>query len=377
MSVTEKVQAPFAGSFEDDVPAQIQQDVMERVCEAIYAELGGGKNTDADITIINLHKINQLNCEAEGSIMIDGREHYFHIRDGNNAGTEILNWNSGSGIEIEERQPQILIPLGGAPQDHFAAARLLGKWEQDLGLQSGGASELMDIVSKRAYDIYVTGEPSAGGSYSKTIAAHGYQIGDLSDARQLRANLLAVMIDIAPLARPENAADACAILGDWHAVHTDESHQVSAEIARLKREVAEGSIGDMSKPASLNIPNAAREAFAAAGYAPVTHLQADIQWFKLAALSMEVEPIADFDPANLPDCPVRELFRVLDPSLVASVKVDPKQEIALRLDTTWRSMARERSITITGDMHQSCAALGFTIRMAARRPTLHFDDPSP
>ncbi|MEP4192212.1 MAG: hypothetical protein ABJN51_14095, partial [Sneathiella sp.] len=84
----------FAGDFDKDVPAAIQDEVLTRIVEAAW-----GYTEDKDISIIDVESSDVLNMEVTGTIMIDGVEHSFHIRDGNNNGTEIVAWNAE--LEIE------------------------------------------------------------------------------------------------------------------------------------------------------------------------------------------------------------------------------------------------------------------------------------
>ena len=71
-------------AFQRDVPARLQDDVMQRICEAAWG------STVEGVTIIDSEQRDVLNVEASGTVMVEGVERWFHIRDGNNAGTELI-----------------------------------------------------------------------------------------------------------------------------------------------------------------------------------------------------------------------------------------------------------------------------------------------
>lgn len=147
------VESGFFGDFGKDVPEDQQEDVLQRVVEAIWSEEG---RYDGAV-IIGMEELNVLNREAEGSIVIDGREHYFHVRDGDRAGTEILAWNSGEGLRPEPADPKALVPFQSRVSEALAsgqARKFLEQWNADLTPGSERGDALHDLVSNAAYDAF-------------------------------------------------------------------------------------------------------------------------------------------------------------------------------------------------------------------------------
>lgn len=87
--------------FTRDVPAEAQEEVLQRIVELAWS---GERSSGDGVEICSLDQINALNIDFNGTILIDGREHEFHIRDGNNAGTEILGWNEDGRFELDRNE---------------------------------------------------------------------------------------------------------------------------------------------------------------------------------------------------------------------------------------------------------------------------------
>lgn len=136
--------------FDRDVPEHLREDVLQRICEAAWS--GGGSG---DISIIGLERLDALNMEFTGTVMIEGWEHWFHIRDGNGNGTEILGWNNDAapGIDRQPRAVPALIPAPSLVEDAIfsgKAEKFLDQWNAGLDPATERGRALHDLPSKAA-----------------------------------------------------------------------------------------------------------------------------------------------------------------------------------------------------------------------------------
>jgi hypothetical protein len=179
----------FVGDFDKDVPEHLHEDVLQRLVEAAW-EVG---SQDPDISIDDVAKSNALNIEFTGTILVDGIEHSFHIRDGNNAGTEILSWNGDAAIHREDPIVTTLVPQQGIIGDAIHrghAARLLQDWDAALDPSTGTGASLSQLPGAAAYDAYFAPGTGASRSHHEKARAAGYEIEEMAVATRIRAELL-------------------------------------------------------------------------------------------------------------------------------------------------------------------------------------------
>ena len=59
---------------------------------------------DSEIEIIDVQHFDEMNIEFSGTIVLEGKRHCFHVRDGDRNGTEVISWNdeADAGIDLCE-----------------------------------------------------------------------------------------------------------------------------------------------------------------------------------------------------------------------------------------------------------------------------------
>lgn len=96
--------------FEVSFGMDVSEDVITRILEKAYY----GRPNDTDICINNIHKHDALNCTISGTILYNDVEYGFIISDGNNNGTDIIEWGLSDDVgyyEPEEPAELILAPF--------------------------------------------------------------------------------------------------------------------------------------------------------------------------------------------------------------------------------------------------------------------------
>jgi len=97
--------------FEQLFGENVSEDVLTRILEKVYYQ-----RTDADICINEVHKHDALNCTISGTILYNDIEYGFIISDGNNNGTDIIEW--GLADDVGYYEPEAPIELILAPFDY-------------------------------------------------------------------------------------------------------------------------------------------------------------------------------------------------------------------------------------------------------------------
>lgn len=96
-----------AGHFEDfeaKYGSEVTENVLQRICEAAYDEVGGRKHDEKDITIGSIYRHDVINMTFTGTVMMpDGVEYGFVIDDGNWGGTEVKEW--GLAEDVGDYEP--------------------------------------------------------------------------------------------------------------------------------------------------------------------------------------------------------------------------------------------------------------------------------
>lgn len=359
----------LTGDFDTDVPVEIQNDVMERIVEAAW----GFGSSDPEISIDDCEKLNALNIEFTGTIMIKGVEHNFHIRDGNNNGTEIMAWNEDTAIHREPPHISALVPMGNGASNAIyegaiSAARFLREWDRDLDPSTERGAILAKLPGAASYDAFFAPGAGTGRHHYDRAEKYGYQIGDLEDAILIRKKLV-----IGALAfRPH---------GDWPRATQAETRQTYADWMTLKEK--DGPAGDLidkiatrlSKTKGLSLTAEESNDLRKTGFTECDRHQEMSAWFDGLSSLISMTPIKDFDLKTLPEDPVKSLFHTLDPSLVADKRVNPAREVVKTLEAAFSKMARERSIDLPEYVEPSLARIGVALEELGRLDATEVEDP--
>lgn len=97
--------------FEELFGTDVSEDVLTRILEKVYYQ----RPDDTDICINEVHKHNALNCTISGTIRYNEVEYGFIISDGNNNGTDIIEW--GLADDVGYYQPEYHRGFTLAPYD--------------------------------------------------------------------------------------------------------------------------------------------------------------------------------------------------------------------------------------------------------------------
>lgn len=361
-----KTRTNLVGDFDRDVPGHLHEDVMVRIVEAAW-EVG---SEDPDISINDVEKINALNIEFTGTILIDEVEHSFQIRDGNIAGTEILSWNEDTAIHREDPIVTTLVPLHYTVGDAIyrgQAGRLLQDWDAALDPTTETGASLSRLPGAAAYDAFFAPGTGASRSHHEKARAAGYEIREMADAIRVRAKLLGSAFLPCPVGGPD--ADPAATLQDWSASLVSGSDLCAARDKVIAAMSARGTSEPMPDD---------QEPLLAQGYRLQPRARAIALRTELTRRLLSLEELDGFDPADLPENPVATLFQRLDPDLVSNTRVNPVREGRELLDGLARQMARAESLELPPDAQDRAARLGLQIvNLAEPGPDQDLDYPSP
>lgn len=351
-------------TFERDVPEHLQDDVMQRICEAAWGAQTVG------VTIIDCEKRDVLNLEASGTIIIEGVERWFHIRDGNNSGTELIGWEeSGVGIQREHAEAKTLVPFPGAV-DHAIfqgrAAAFLEEWDNDLDPLTGRGARLSRLPAAAAYDAFFAPGSLASRTHHETAMEAGYTIDEASEAARMRSRLISASMTFAPyreriIESRSTEQSGSETLRLWEEA-LDQGNATGARLRGLLDSVIARLAAD---PSRNRFPTSEEHgSFAAEGYVLCSVATARRLREELLKPLLSLEPVDGFDPAELPENPFLELLHGLDPSLVRSTKVNPQGEGERLLDTVARRLAREPGLVVSEAEQAAAARIGFRIHKA-------------
>lgn len=344
-------EAVFEQDFEKDVPKHLQDEILERIVETAWEF-----SEDPEISIADCEKRNVTNIEFSGTIMIEGQEHCFHMRDGDNNGTEILSWNEGIHFEHAPQIERVLVPKGREISDAIyegRARQLLEKWERDLDPGTERGAVISKLAGAFAYDSFFA--PGSGAARSHAVKAedYSYEISEREVAQRIRKRLLIEALCLRPAGEwpcktPEAARQ---VYENW----TD-YRQARGEIARVLSDTADR----LSKKGGM-LPSSDEGAqMKALGFTFATRGEETAAWKVGLSGLYELSDIEGFDPKTLPEDPVKGLFHALDPALVVDKRVNPQREAANILDAITNNMARARRFEITEDDRAAFARYGFS-----------------
>jgi hypothetical protein len=341
------------GDFEQDIPAEMQEDVLTRIVEAAWANDGA----DASISILEHIEHNVTNIEFNGSIMIDGVEHSFHMRDGNNAGTEIVAWNEDIEIDHTPRPVLALVPDGYRIRNAGttgAAVKLLDEWNRDLDPATERYAGISKVCSDLAYDLHFDAGLAAGRTHREKAEALGYEVSDSDDAVRIRKSLLMTSFALRPLGAwpAEGRSQALETYEAWSQAKTPGS-----DIHNLLSRAADR----LSKGTGTS-PNAEEIAEMKALGFHFTDPYGEYAAWKVGLSGLyQLVDIEGFDPETLPKDPMKELVYALDPSIVEDLRVNPHHEAWRCIDAMASRMTRERSLEMRVSDAESLAVFGFQL----------------
>jgi hypothetical protein len=371
---TDQNDTAFFGDFEKDVAKNIQDEIMERIVEAAWEF-----SEDKDVTISDLDKRDALNIEFTGSIMIEGVEHCFHIRDGNNNGTEIISWNEDSAIEHEELDPRTLIPSRNAVSDaiyHERAESFLEAWEKDKSGDGVHGTALSSLPGSAGYDAFFAPGTGAAKTHHDKAAAFGYEIGCESEALPLKKDLIRSIFKILPDLssypdglkgeKPSSILLDCASLND-----------ASTEKGAAVREKMDAMVDRMASEGSLYPTTEESEEFRSLGV--IAQKRPYEVFFRKALWSRMIsfEEIEGFDPKDLPENPIAEMFKALDPDLVRSTKALPSRELAVLTENLISKMSRSDTNEVDEVWYRGAERVGFRLIIDHHEPEPVSEDMEP
>lgn len=349
------------GNFERDVPESRQSDILQAICEAAWGEKVDG------VSIIDTEQINVTNIEASGTILIDGVERWFHIRDGDRNGTELLGWEAGQGIQREPRAVMVLAPFRYRVDEAIHQGRpaeLLARWDADLDPGTSGSPGLSQLPASAAYDAYFA--PGSGAAQSHHEAAHraGYEIIEEDDAVGRRRALLSAIITFAPIAetviesRGASKERIGEILSDW--VEAEDRQTGTGARVHACRQAVIDRLARIDRDGRLPTLEERRK-ITALGYNYCDVGSARVQLERLIRPLLTLKPIDGFDASTLPANPVAELFQRLDPALVSDTRIDPDAAGRRILDGLAARMARDGVREIPDYANAMAREIGFEI----------------
>lgn len=352
-------------AFRRDVPADLQESVMERICEAAWGDQVDG------VSIIDQERRNVTNIEVSGAIEIDGREFWFHVRDGDMAGTELIGWEeSGAGITREPREPKALCPVPGTVSSAIAGGAtisFLTRWDRDLDPNDPRGREVSQLPGKAAYDAFFAPGTGASRTHHDRAAHFGYTIEEASEARRQRRHLLeAALVPVPTIPRFMRTEDPAGLLSEWRQVR-DRAPGLGEEVGSLRDAV----LDRLSRTTGMRPSGDEDDDLRGLGYRLCRLEEARGARYALIRSLLSAEPVPDFDPRNLPHNPVAALFKTLDPELVRDTRMRPEIETPRLLDAVAGQMAREDIDELPVWVDKQAGRLGMTVRFDIDYPDVH------
>lgn len=159
---------------------------MTMIAEAAQSE----RYESEQVSILTRDRIDAINVQAEGSVIVEGTEYYFVVEDGNNNGTVLRGWNDvGEKFELHQPTQWALQPQRHIIDDAIEKGGgqfLIAKWDALLM-----RDEIASIPGKYAYDRRVQPGIYVEGYWKKAAAKHLFDIVTKEEADATRAALRA------------------------------------------------------------------------------------------------------------------------------------------------------------------------------------------
>jgi hypothetical protein len=184
-------------AFEASVPAHLQDDVMQMIAEA-----AAGWSEHASVTILDRDRMDAINVRAHGIVTVEGTEYRFILRDGNNDGTVLEDWDGDAVFEHHKPTVYALQPARHLIDSAVMAGRgpfLLMKWDAMLS----NHRDIAEIPRKYAYDRYVQPGVVSERHYREAAAKHHFVLVDEETAAETRTQLAAATEPFTPSDRRE------------------------------------------------------------------------------------------------------------------------------------------------------------------------------
>ena len=166
-------------AFAASVPAHLQDDVMQMMAEAV-----SGWGDHESVTILDRDRMDAINVRAHGIVTVEGVEYRFILRDGNNDGTVLEDWDSDAVFEHHKPAVYALQPEARLIDEAIMSGKgpfLLMKWDAMLR-----HADIASIPGNYAYDRRVQPGGFIEGHYRKAAAKHHFVIVDEETANETR-----------------------------------------------------------------------------------------------------------------------------------------------------------------------------------------------
>lgn len=170
-------------AFSASVPAHLQDDVMQMMAEAV-----SGWGEHESVTILDRDRMDAINVRAHGIVTVEGVEYRFIMRDGNNDGTVLEDWDGDTVFEHHKPTVYALQPEARLIDQAIMSGKgpfLLMKWDAMLS----NHRDIADIPRKYAYDRYVQPGFVSERHYREAAAKHHFVIVDEETAQETRKRL--------------------------------------------------------------------------------------------------------------------------------------------------------------------------------------------
>jgi hypothetical protein len=172
-------------AFERDVPEALRDEVITMMSEAT-----SGCGDHECVTILEHDRIDAINHQASGTIVIEGKEYAFQMADGCNAGTILLSWNDEE-ADFERHVPirWTLQPDAEAVAKSLESGRgalLIAKWDIMMKWD-----QVAKIVTSYAYDSHFAPGFVTDRHWRDKAARHGLVLVDEETAAATRKRLAA------------------------------------------------------------------------------------------------------------------------------------------------------------------------------------------
>lgn len=170
-------------AFAASVPAHLQDDVMQMMAESV-----SGWGEHESVTILDRDRMDAINVRAHGTVTVEGVEYRFIMRDGNNDGTVLEDWDGDAVFEHHKPTVYALQPEARLIDQAIMSGKgpfLLMKWDAMLT----NHRDIADIPRKYAYDRYVQPGIVSERHYREAAAKHHFVIVDEETAQETRKRL--------------------------------------------------------------------------------------------------------------------------------------------------------------------------------------------
>jgi len=361
--------------FTQDIPADLHDDIQKSMFELAHY---GGSHPYVTITDVVHHDV--LNLSAEGIVTIGDREFSFTIRSGNNNGSELLDWDTGKGIDRTPPVVEVIAPVYSRIAEIRSAAdaaALLSEWDDALDPATEIGKNLSGLAGKRAYDRHFAPGTGTSRHWDRKAGERGYEIVEEDVAIDRRKTLLGAVLTVRPTyAKLLKGKGACATLRAWTSLQTtpgDLSERLNGHLAAV--------IDRLSQGRGTCVLYEEQKVVWKDGYEICDGIQARATKEHLVMRSLRLEPIPGFDRKDLPESMISSFIRGFPhfrEDFPEPIRVDPLREGARLVLELASVVSRREGLDIPQSFRDKAAEIGFTIGwiddMAALTPELQDAD---